>query len=43
VAREGNEFTLLVARRLEGGEVVLLGEIGDDVPMLERAAKKLTS
>jgi hypothetical protein len=28
-------------RRMAGGEVVLLGEIGDDVPMLERAAKKL--
>lgn len=41
VAREGSEFTLLLARRLGGGEVVLLGEIGDDVPMLERAAKKL--
>lgn len=41
VAGEGSEFTLLVARRLEGGEVVLLGEVGDDVPLLERAAKKL--
>jgi hypothetical protein len=41
VAREGSEFTLLVARRLADGEVVLLGEVGDDVPLLERAAKKL--
>jgi len=41
VSNEGSEFTLLVARRLADGEVVLLGEVGDDVPLLERAAKKL--
>jgi hypothetical protein len=41
VAAEGNEFTLLVARRLPTGEVVLLGEVSDDVPLLERAARKL--
>jgi hypothetical protein len=38
---EGSEFTLLVARRLTSGEVVLLGEVGDDVQLLEKAAKKL--
>ena len=41
VASEGSEFTLLVARRLPSGEVVLLGEVADDVPLLERAARKL--
>jgi hypothetical protein len=41
VSGEGSEFTLLVARRLPSGEVVLLGEVGDDVPLLERAAKRL--
>lgn len=41
VPGEGSEFTLLVARRLPGGEVVLLGEVGDDVPLLERAARRL--
>lgn len=41
VPAEGSEFTLLVARRLPTGEVVLLGEVGDDVPLLERAARKL--
>jgi hypothetical protein len=41
VAVEGAEFTLLVARRLPTGEVVLLGEIADDIPLLERAARKL--
>jgi hypothetical protein len=38
---QGGEFMLLVARRLPNGEVVLIGEIGDDVPLLERAAKRL--
>jgi hypothetical protein len=41
VASEGSEFTLLVARRLPTGEVVLLGEVADDMPLLERAARKL--
>ncbi len=41
VASEGSEFTLLVARRLPSGEVVLLGEVADDVPLLEHAARKL--
>jgi len=37
----GNEFTLLVARRLPSGEVVVLGEVPEDLPMLERAARRL--
>ena len=41
VAAQGSEFTVLVARRLPSGEVVLLGEVGDDVALLERAARKL--
>ena len=41
VAAEGDEFALLVARRLPGGEVVLLGEVADDAALLERAARKL--
>jgi len=41
VAADGSEFTLLVARRLPDGTVALLGEVGDDVPLLERAARKL--
>lgn len=40
---EGREFTLLVARRLPTGEVVLLGEVADDIAMLERAARKLVA
>ncbi|NYH95573.1 PAS domain-containing protein [Novosphingobium marinum] len=41
VASEGEEFTLLVARRLPDGEVVFLGEISDNVPLLEKAARHL--
>ena len=38
---EGQEFALLVARRLPDGEIVVIGEVPDDVALLERAAKKL--
>ena len=41
VSHDGSEFTLLVARRMDDGEVVLLGEVADDVALLERAAKHL--
>ena len=38
---DGAEFTLLVARRLPDGAVVLLGEVADDALLLERAARRL--
>ena len=38
---EGEEFTLVLARRTDAGEIVLVGEVGDDTALLERAAKKL--
>ncbi len=41
VSAQGREFTLLVARRLPSGEVVLLGELSDDIPLFERAARQL--
>jgi len=41
VASQGSEFTLLVARRLGDGQVVLLGEVSDDALLLERAARRL--
>ena len=41
LASDGQEFALLVARRLPSGEVVVIGEVPDDVALLERAAKKL--
>jgi hypothetical protein len=39
--REGKEFTVLVARRLASGEVVVLGEVANDLALLERASKRL--
>ena len=41
VSPEGAEFTVLVARRMPDGRVVLLGEVADDIDLLERAARKL--
>ncbi|WP_159982873.1 MULTISPECIES: hypothetical protein [unclassified Novosphingobium] len=38
---EGEEFTVLVARRLESGEVVLVGEVSGDDALLQRAARHL--
>lgn len=43
VTGNGSEFALLVARRLPDGSVVLLGEVGGDMPLLERAARKLVA
>ncbi len=40
VARD-SEFALVVARRLEDGQVVLLGEVSDDAALLDRAARRL--
>jgi hypothetical protein len=37
------EFTLLVARQLESGEVVMLGEVAGDDALLDRAARHLLS
>lgn len=37
----GSEFALLMVRRSETGEVVILGEIPEDAALLEKAAKKL--
>ncbi|MEI6640814.1 MAG: hypothetical protein WCL10_02180 [Novosphingobium sp.] len=38
---EGAEFALVLVRRLASGPAVLLGEIADDQPLLERAARRL--
>ena len=41
VPAEGSEFTLLVARRMPDGTLALLGEVGDDIALLEKAARHL--
>ena len=38
---EGSEFALVMIRRTEDGQVVMLGEVPDDVALVERAARKL--
>lgn len=41
LAVDGAEFALLMVRRLPDGTMALLGEVPDDVALLERAARKL--
>jgi hypothetical protein len=38
---EGDEFALVLARRLPGGEIAYLGEIAGDPRLLDRAARRL--
>lgn len=38
---EGTEFALVMIRRTDEGEVVVLGEVPDDVALVERAARRL--
>ena len=38
---DGSEFALLMVRRTEAGELVLLGEVPKDTALIERAAKRL--
>jgi hypothetical protein len=41
IAAEGSEFALVMIRRTDDGDVVMLGEVPDDVALVERAARKL--
>lgn len=41
LAQDGPEFALVMVRRLPSGELVALGEIPEDVPLLEKAARKM--
>lgn len=41
LAEEGPEFALVMVRRLPSGELVVLGEVPEDVPLVEKAARKL--
>jgi hypothetical protein len=41
LAGEGPEFALVMVRRDAEGNVVVIGELPEDVPQLERAAKRL--
>ncbi len=41
IASEGEEFGLVMIRRLPGGDVALLGEVSGDPSLVDRAARKL--
>jgi len=41
IGPEGSEFALVMIRRTEAGEVVMLGEVPEDVALVERAARRL--
>lgn len=41
IAAEGSEFALVMIRRTEDGEVAMIGEVPDDVALVERAARRL--
>jgi hypothetical protein len=41
IAADGAEFALVMIRRTDEGEVVMIGEVPDDVALVERAARRL--
>ena len=41
LSADGDEFTLLLARRLPNGSVALVGEVPSDIALLEKAARSL--
>ncbi len=41
IPSSGAEFTLLVARRTQGGRIEILGEVGDEPALTEKAARRL--
>ena len=41
IEQDGSEFALIMVRRLETGEIVILGEVPEDIALLERAGRKL--
>jgi hypothetical protein len=41
IAPYGSEFALIMVRRGEDGEIILLGEVPEDTALIEKAARKL--
>jgi hypothetical protein len=41
IGAEGREFALVMIRRSEAGEVAMLGEVPQDIALVERAARRL--
>ena len=38
---EGSEFAVVMIRRTEDGDIVVLGEVSDDIPLVERVGRKI--
>ncbi|MFN2099421.1 hypothetical protein [Altererythrobacter sp. MF3-039] len=38
---DGSEFGVVMIRRTEDGDIVVLGEVSDDIPLLERLGRKI--
>lgn len=43
IASDGAEFGLVVIRRLDGGDVAVIGEVPDDPALIERAGRRLVA
>ncbi|NNC60434.1 MAG: hypothetical protein HKO05_10640 [Erythrobacter sp.] len=41
LASDGPEFAVVMIRRMENGEIAMIGEVGDDIPLVEKVARKL--
>ncbi len=41
LSTEGREFAVVMIRRTEDGQIAVLGEIDDDIPLIERVGRKL--
>jgi len=41
IGAEGSEFALVMIRRGEAGDVAVLGEVPEDIALVERAARRL--
>ena len=43
LADDGPEFALVMVRRIASGEIQVVGEIPDDVVLVEKAARRLVA
>ena len=41
LASDGPEFAVVMIRRMENGDIAMIGEVGDDIPLVEKVARKL--
>ena len=41
IPADGSEFAVVMIRRTEDGTIAVLGEIAEDIPLVERVGRKL--